>query len=46
MAIAVAELKKKARRDSAELEKVWLGAGNGDGEMGKVWESERDVSLD
>ncbi|CAG5183999.1 uncharacterized protein ALTATR162_LOCUS10859 [Alternaria atra] len=47
MAIAVVELKKKkARRDSAELEKVWLGAGDGDGYMGKVWESESDVSLD
>jgi hypothetical protein len=44
MAIAVAELRKKARRDSAELEKVWSSIGDAD--MGRVWETDSDVSLD
>ncbi|KAL1793051.1 hypothetical protein ACET3X_008033 [Alternaria dauci] len=44
MATAVAELKKRARRDSAELEKVWLSIRHE--KMGRVWDTESDASLD
>ncbi|KAG9196675.1 hypothetical protein G6011_01796 [Alternaria panax] len=44
MAISVAELKMKARRDSAELQRVWLGVGHE--EVDRTWETESDVSLD
>jgi hypothetical protein len=39
LAIAVAEMKGKGRRDSAELDKVWWS-------VGRMWETESEGSLD
>jgi len=44
MAIAIAELKKRARWDSAELKKVWLSIR--DGELGRVWDTDSNASSD
>ncbi|CAN9363065.1 unnamed protein product [Alternaria alternata] len=44
MAIAIAELKKRARWDSAELKKVWLSIR--DGKLGRVWDTDSNASSD